>query len=183
MPEISLHILDLVQNSISAGAKHIRILLGMSHQEDRMTLTIEDDGCGMDPEFLARVTNPFTTTRTTRKVGMGIPLLKAGCEATGGTFEITSEKGVGTKMVGSYVLSHLDRPPLGDYAGTAHMLIVCNPDIDFYVEASTDADTFVLDTQEVREQLGGEVPLNAPEVSVWLSEYLAEGIQELNLNE
>ena len=178
-----MNVLDVAENSMRAQAANVTIRIVEDSAADILSISIEDDGCGMDPEFLARVTNPFTTTRTTRKVGMGIPLLKAGCEATGGTFEITSEKGVGTKLVGSYVLSHLDRPPLGDYAGTAHMLIVCNPDIDFYVEASTDADTFVLDTQEVREQLGGEVPLNAPEVSVWLSEYLAEGIQELNLNE
>lgn len=180
MPEIALHIMDLVQNSISALAKNIKLLLKESLKEDSLTLTIEDDGKGMAPEFLEKVTSPFTTTRTTRKVGMGIPLLKAGCEGAGGEFHITSQVNVGTKLVGRYQLSHLDRPPLGDFVGTVHTLVVCNPGIDFYIEVGNDNGTFVLDTREIRAQIG-DMPLDTPEISLWIKEYLEEGMGELHL--
>ena len=180
MPEIALHILDLVQNCISALAKHIGIFLTESDSDDFLEVEINDDGKGMDSEFLSRVTSPFTTTRTTRKVGLGIPLLKEGCESTGGTFTIDSTLGKGTRLVGRYVKSHIDRPPLGDFAGTVHSIIVCNPDIDFIVKMKTDDGEVVLDTMQVREQLGG-VPLNDPDVSGWLSEYLSEGMSEVKM--
>lgn len=167
--------MDLVQNCITAQATHIRILLELSTAEDFLKLVIGDDGKGMSPEFLNKVESPFTTTRTTRRVGMGIPLLKAGCEAAGGWFKITSALGKGTTLEGCYQLSHIDRPPLGDFVGTVHSLIVCNPQIDFQVCIERDSSTFILDTVEVREQLG-DVPLNDPDVSTWLYEYLQEGM-------
>ena len=177
MPEISLHILDLVQNSISAQAKHIRILLFSSVELDEMSVEIEDDGKGMSEDFLAQVESPFTTTRVTRKVGLGIPLLKLGCEQTGGTFRIESQLGIGTKLKGTYVMSHLDRPPLGDFCGTIHTLIVSNPDLDFYVEMCGSGEKVVLDTKTIREQIG-DIPLNYPDISMWIKEYLEEGFVE-----
>lgn len=180
MPEIAMHIMDLVQNCITANATHIRILLGIDTLPDMLSVEIADDGKGMAPDFLENVTSPFTTTRTTRKVGLGIPLMKAGCEGAEGQFEIRSTQGVGTTLKGSYRLSNIDRPPLGDFTGTVHMLITCNPQIDFYIEMRRDEERCVLDTEEIRAQLG-DVPLNDPSVSTWIKEYLEEGQQEVGI--
>lgn len=179
MQEISLHIMDLMQNSITAGATLITLSVEADEKEDTLSITLEDNGKGMDSEMLSRVTSPFTTTRTTRKVGLGIPLFKAGCEQTGGYFEINSTKGVGTKLKGVYVLSNVDRPPLGQIASTLHTLIICNPQIDFAFLVRRNEDVFELDTRQVRQILGDEVPLDAPDVSSWLLENLSEGIQEI----
>ena len=180
MPEIALHILDLVQNCITALARHIRIRVSESMEADSLEVEIADDGKGMEESFLKKVVSPFTTTRTTRKVGLGIPLLKEGCESTGGSFGITSKVGKGTTITGRYVMSHIDRPPLGDFAGTVHSIIVCNPDLDFQIVMESDTGKEVLDTEEVRKQIG-DIPLNDPEVSVWLKEYLQEACEETGL--
>ena len=180
MPEIALHIMDLVQNCISAMAKHIRILLMESFVANTLEILIADDGKGMSEEFLERVTSPFTTTRTTRRVGLGIPLMKAGCEMAGGSFSITSKLGEGTAISGTYQLDHIDRPPLGDFVGTVHTLITCNPDIDFRIEIKSDTQEICLDTQEVRAQVG-DSPLNQPDVSMWIKEYLEEAMKQANI--
>jgi len=145
-----------------------------------MRITIEDDGKGMSEEFVAKVESPFTTTRTTRRVGMGIPLMKLGCEQAEGSFKIESQLGVGTKLTGSYRLANIDRPPLGDFCGTVHSLIVCNPEVDFYVEFAGDKQTLSLDTKDIREQTG-DMPLNDPEISLWIKEYLEEAQQEAGI--
>lgn len=182
MPEIALHIMDLVQNCISAMASRIGIFLNESVARDCLELIIADDGKGMSEEFLKNVTSPFTTTRTTRRVGMGIPLLKAGCEATGGSFSIESTLGKGTRLAGTYVFSNIDRPPVGDFIGTVHTLIVCNPTVFFHIGVSTDDGTFDLDTEQMREQLG-DLPINDPAISAWIKEYMEEGIKELNITD
>lgn len=173
--------MDLVQNCITAMASQIRILLDVSVLKDCLKLVIADNGKGMSKEFVEKVTSPFTTTRTTRRVGLGIPLLQAGCESAGGTCTIESELGVGTVITGSYQLSHLDRPPLGDFVGIVHNLIVCNPTIDFKIEMKSDTGEVILDTAEVKQQLGG-VPVNDPDVSIWIKEYLEEGMAEVNIS-
>ena len=172
MPDIALHIMDLVQNCISAMAKHIRILLMESFVANTLEILIADDGKGMSEEFLERV--------TTRRVGLGIPLMKAGCEMAGGSFSITSKLGEGTAISGTYQLDHIDRPPLGDFVGTVHTLITCNPDIDFRIEIKSDTQEICLDTQEVRAQVG-DLPLNQPEVSMWIKEYLEEAMKQANI--
>lgn len=174
MKEISLHILDIVQNSISAQATLIGVSLEIDRQADRLTVCIDDNGRGMDEDMLSRVESPFTTTRTTRRVGLGIPLFAAGAEATGGSFEIESKLGEGTRIRAVYTLDHLDRPPIGDFAGTMHTLIVCNPTLDFVVDVRADGEGDTLDTREVRKVLGGEVPLDSPDVSMWLKESMEE---------
>ena len=118
MRELSLHILDLAQNSLTAGASRLDIIVEIDHKKDLVAITLSDDGKGMAPDFLKTVTSPFTTTRTTRKVGLGIPMFKENAELTGGTFSIESTVGVGTKMRAGFVLSSIDRPPLGDLAAT-----------------------------------------------------------------
>ena len=123
MNELSLYILDLVQNSISAGANLVEIRIVVSRGEDRITVLIQDDGCGMTPEFLKRAVSPFTTTRTTRKVGLGIPMIKELCELCQGSFEIESQVGVGTALHLSFRLSNIDLPPLGNLAETMLTLV------------------------------------------------------------
>ena len=138
MKEISLHIMDIVQNSITANAALIELFLNIQRCKNRLSIIIKDNGKGMSKEMVASVTSPFVTTRTTRKVGLGIPLFKAGAENAGGMFEISSELGKGTEVKAVYVLDHIDRPPIGDFAGTVHSIIVCNPGIDFVVSVTLD---------------------------------------------
>lgn len=174
MKELSLNVLDIAQNSVSAGAKHILIAVDESVKDDKLVITIDDDGCGMDSEFLAQVADPFTTTRTTRKFGMGVPLFKMAAEMSGGSFEIESEKGKGTSVRAVFQLSHIDRPPLGDMGSTVSTLVWGSPDIDFTYRHTADENSFEFSTVEAREALGG-VPLNEPDVIVWITGYVNEG--------
>lgn len=178
MKEIALHIMDIVQNSITANAGFISVCVFINKEKDDLTVEISDNGKGMDADMLSRVTSPFTTTRTTRKVGLGIPLFKAGAEAAGGSFVINSQPGRGTQVRAVYGLSHIDRPPVGDIASVIHTLIVCNPEIDFSFEAEYGDKTFALNTAEIKKTLDG-VPVTQSDVSVWLIEYLKEGIDEI----
>jgi C4-dicarboxylate-specific signal transduction histidine kinase len=120
MKEISLHVLDIIQNSISAQAALIVIEVEVQHKRDWMRVAVRDDGRGMDGEFLQKVVSPFATSRTTRKVGLGIPMFKAGAQAAGGAFQLRSKPGVGTFIQAEYCISHWDRPPLGNMAETIY---------------------------------------------------------------
>lgn len=179
LPEISLNILDVAQNSIRAGAVLTEISVEIDTASDRLTVVISDNGCGMTEEQVRRVTDPFFTTRTTRKIGLGIPFFKMAAENTGGSFSIESEKGKGTVVTASFGLSHIDRMPLGDMSFTVHSLVTLNVDIDFLYKYSVDGKSFTLDTREFREILGG-VPFNTPEISEYIKEYLAENEAEVN---
>lgn len=178
MKEISLHILDIVENSVTAGALHIGITVEEDTAKDIMRIRITDDGKGMDEQTLKRVKDPFTTSRTTRKVGLGIPLFMAGALACAGSFDITSTVGKGTAVEAVYGLSHIDRPPLGDIAGTLHMLMSANPDIVFTYRHTVDGRSFEVDGAQIRQVLDG-VPLDTPEVGQWLMGYIKEGINAL----
>ena len=178
MKELSLHILDIVQNSIKADAKNITVTIVESIDEDKMTITVEDDGCGMSEEFLARVRDPFTTTRTTRKTGMGISLFEAAAQQTGGGLDITSKEGEGTTLTVWFVLSSIDRAPLGDMAGTMETIIGGAPDIDYIYRHVTDKGEFELNTKELRQMLG-DVPLNVPDILSWINGYIEEGLSEI----
>ena len=182
MKELSLHLLDVAQNSVTAGARHIDLTL--EEDGDRSyRLVIADDGCGMSPEFLARVTDPFATTRTTRKVGLGLPLLRMTAEQTGGTLDIESREGVGTTVTALFHGSHIDCPPLGDLSGTVALLIQGAPHVEWTLSRTTPKGSYRLDTRELREVLGPDVPLSEPSVALWIGEYLREqeqAIQELN---
>ena len=177
MKELSLNILDIVQNSIKAKAS----LVGIDIVEDDETLeiTVSDNGCGMKADFLATVTDPFSTTRTTRKVGLGIPLLKLQAEQTGGSFGITSRHESeypdthGTETRALYYKNHIDMTPLGDIVATVVTLIQCNPHIDFNFCHKIREKEIVLDTRQMREILG-DIPLNSAEVIGWVSESLSE---------
>lgn len=179
MFELALHILDLVQNSVSAGATLVVVTVALDTGADLMTIAIEDDGCGMDEALLARVTSPFATTRRTRKVGLGIPMFKQCAEMCGGSFGIESSPGQGTRLTAAFEASHVDLPPLGDLRGTMLALVAGNPGKpDFVLNYSADGRTFEFDTRPVRQALGG-APLDGAEVLAWLGEYLSEGIAEV----
>ena len=179
MRELSLHSLDLAQNSLTAGASRLDIIVEIDHKKDLVAITLSDDGKGMAPDFLKTVTSPFTTTRTTRKVGLGIPMFKENAELTGGTFSIESTVGAGTKMRAGFVLSSIDRPPLGDLAATMISLVVSNPEFHFHLDYLVDGQSCSFDTEEIRAVLG-PVPLDSPEVVSWMKDYLEEGIESLH---
>lgn len=173
MKELSLHLLDIAQNSVAAGAGRIDLTLEENEARD-CRLVIADDGRGMSPELLERVTDPFTTTRTTRKVGLGLPLLRMTAEQTGGHVEIESRVGAGTTVTALFRAGHIDCPPLGDLPSTVSLLIQGAPDVEWTYRHTTPKGTFVLDTRELRAVLGPEVPLSEPSVALWIKEYLLE---------
>ncbi len=180
MLEISLHILDIVNNSVKAEASLISVCVEEAIQENQLRISITDNGCGMDEAFLAQVLDPFRTTRTTRKVGMGLSLFKSAAENTGGDLTITSKKGVGTTVTVWFVYDHIDRQPLGDMGETMLTLISGNTTIDFVYSHSVNDKIFTLDTREIKKILGDEVSLGSPEIVMWLSEYIREGLEEIS---
>jgi len=172
--ELSLNILDIAQNSVKAGAQHIDITL--METDELFTFAVKDDGCGMSEELLARVKDPFTTTRTTRKVGLGIPFLTLAARQTGG--DVTIESSVspnthGTLLEASFYKKHIDFTPLGDIISTVVTLIQGNPDRDITFTHDMCGTVIRLSTAEMREMLGS-VPLSEPDVLVWIREYLTE---------
>lgn len=171
MEEICAHIVDIVANSVSAGARNISIAVTEDHVEDLLVLRIVDDGRGMDEETAIRVLDPFFSTKTGRKVGLGVPLLKGTSEQSGGRFYLKSEVGKGTEIFASFVLSHPDRPPLGNIKDTIFMLIIGNPDVDFLFEETRDGKDFALNTKEIKTALEW-VPINHPEAIRFLGRYL-----------
>lgn len=177
MPEISLNILDIAENSTRAGASCIQIEVAINTKQDQMRICISDNGCGMTPEQLQKVTDPFFTSRTTRKVGLGIPFFQYAAESTGGSFSIQSQPGIGTAVTAVFVLSHIDRMPLGDITSTIHTLIVFHPETDFFYEYRFNEASFSLDTRQFREILGG-ISFQEPEISNYIREYLTENKQE-----
>ncbi len=178
MKEISLHILDLMQNSIRAGAKNIQLRVEEDTRADTFTVIIQDDGCGMSPEMTKAVSSPFVTTRTTRKVGLGIPLFKAGCEACEGSFSLESPEGKGTRVQGTYRQSHIDRPPLGNIADTVLLLITGNPQLRIHYSHRVDGQEYELDTAELLRILDG-APLDAPEITAFIKDFLSNNESEL----
>lgn len=171
MKELSLNILDVAKNSVTAGATKIEILV--EETPEQLSITITDNGCGMTPEFVKRVTDPFTTTRTTRKVGMGLPLMKMEAQMSGGDLSIESQVGKGTTVKSWFDPRNIDMPPLGDLTSSVTTLIQGSPDIDFIFTHRTPAGEYALDTGEIR-QIMGDIPLSEPEVIAWLTDYLRE---------
>ena len=178
MRELSLNILDVAQNSITAGASLITIEVNENTVDHTLLIGIYDNGKGMSEEQVRSVIDPFFTTRTTRKVGMGIPLFKMAAEQTGGKLEIKSELGVGTEVRAYFKTDSVDFTPLGDVASTVQMLITMNTDRDFLYKHSVDGKEFVADTREIKGILG-DVPLATYEVSQWLIEFIKENPEVL----
>ena len=180
MKEISLNILDITENSVKAGATLTEIYV--DEAGDKLTLTIKDDGCGMNEETVKSVTDPFYTTRKTRKVGLGIPLLKLACEQTSGSLSITSsvDKDThGTTVTAVFFKNHIDFTPLGDVISSIVTLIQGHPDTDFLFRHSTEGGAVELDTREIRAVLEG-VPLDTYEVILWVRDNLEEQYKEIS---
>lgn len=181
MKELSLNVLDIAQNSVKAGASLIGIYL--TETDESLTIEITDNGCGMQKDFLENVINPFTTTRTTRKVGLGVPLFKMAAEQTEGSFEIqsVSEKDNpdehGTTVKAVFNKGHLDYTPLGDIVSTIVVLIQGQPQIHWVFVHKLPEKEVALDTEELKAVLG-DVPLDNYEVIAWIEEYLKEGYAE-----
>lgn len=174
-----MHILDVAQNSIVANASLIQIIINENLKEDTFTIIIEDNGKGMDKEELSMVTDPFFTSRTTRRVGLGIPMFKAAAEACGGGFKIRSKKGVGTYVEARFKHSHIDRVPLGNMADTMLVLMTGDINIDFIYRHMKNGKEYILDTKEIKKVLG-ELPINNVEVLAWLKNNIVEGIKDLD---
>lgn len=174
MRELSLNVMDVAQNSITAGASLIEIRVEEDRQKGELVIFIIDNGKGMSEEQVQRVIDPFYTTRTTRKVGLGVPLFKMEAEMTGGDFSIQSQLGKGTTVRARFVTSHVDMIPLGNINDTILLLVSCNPDRDFRFVHRIDEKELELDTRQLREVLGEDVPLNDPDVVQWIRGYLQE---------
>ena len=178
MQEISLFVLDIAQNSVRAHASLIKINIGTDRMQNTLTVEISDNGCGMSEEQLSKVIDPFYTTRTTRKVGLGIPFFKMTAEMTGGSFDIQSELNVGTTTKAVFKTDSVDFIPLGDISASIVTLIGMNTSIDFIYTYRIDENIFTLDTVKIKEMLEG-VPLSEPDIMLWLKDYITEQSDEL----
>ena len=179
MRELSLNILDIAQNSIAAGASLTEILVEESTVDKTLLIGVFDNGKGMTAEQVKNVLDPFFTTRTTRKVGMGIPLFKLAAEQTGGSLEITSTPGVGTKVKALFKTDSIDFTPLGDVATTIAAIVSMNGDKDFIYTRSVDGEKFTFSSAEIKTILDG-VPLSEPSVVKWMTDYINEQTEQLN---
>lgn len=185
MLELSLHILDLLQNSLEAGATYIQLDIVEDTAQNRLAISVEDDGRGMHEKALARVDDPFFTTRTSRRVGLGIPLLKAAARRCNGDLRVTSRVGMGTRVEVDFERDHIDRAPLGDMISTLLGFILSSPadgeTCDIRYTHRLDGHIFTFDTREIREVLGG-VPLTHPRVRRWMEDFLHQGFADLGRN-
>lgn len=178
MKELSLHILDIVQNSISAGANLILIKINEDISEDKLSISIDDNGHGMDSNIVEKVKDPFFTSRNTRRVGLGIPLLLAAAKRCDGDLKISSAPGKGTSVEAVFRHSHIDRAPLGNTWDTLAGLIMCNKGVDFVYTHIFNRNIFEFSTIELKKVLK-EVSITSPEVIEWVREYLRENIKSL----
>ena len=187
MKELSLNVLDITENSVKAGATLIRIVI--EETDETLTMTVSDNGCGMREDILRGVIDPFYTTRTTRKVGLGIPLLKLAAEQTGGSIRITSRHESeypddhGTETSAVFYKNHIDFTPMGDIISTVTTLIQGSPEIDFEFLHTAPQFRVELSTRQMREILGGEVPLNDPEIIRWIGQFMKEQYENITNNE
>lgn len=180
MTELALHILDLAQNSIRANARLIEIFIMENPDEDYYRIVIKDDGDGMTPETLQKVTDPFFTSRTTRKVGLGIPMLKQNAEQCNGSFQIESTFGIGTKLTATFGYHHIDRPPLGDITGTILILLANETDTDVLYRHQTLQGEFNFDSREIKKILEG-TPLVTKEIRDFLMSMIEENLDQIQI--
>jgi hypothetical protein len=181
MTEFSLHILDIVQNSVVAKATFIGIKIMESITSDVFSIEISDNGKGMDAETLGQVTDPFFTTRTTRKVGLGLSLFKQASEQCGGSFNIMSVPGTGTTVKVSMPYTHIDRQPLGDMAGMISLVVSANPEINFMYSHKTDTREYIFDTREIKNELE-DVPITNLQVVKFIRDMIRENLDEIRNN-
>ena len=178
MLTLSDHILDITENSIRAGAKLIEISVDEDSENNLLTIEIKDDGHGMDQNTVQKVLDPFYTTKTVRRIGLGLPLLKDAAERSGGTFQINSQENQGTTVKATFGLRHLDRQPLGAIINIIIILIISNSDIDFFYKHRHNDRRFEMDTREIRKEIE-DVPINHPQIIKYIRGTMEEGLREI----
>jgi hypothetical protein len=178
MVELSMHILDIVENSTRAGATMVTVRITEDRIHDTFIIDIIDNGRGMDNDTLRRALDPFFTTKSVRRIGLGLPMLQQAAKSTEGLFSVDSKEGVGTKVTVSFKHSHIDRQPLGDMPGTMVALITGTPEVDFIYEHHCNSRTYLLDTREIKKELEG-IPLNTPQVLNFIKQNIKEGLEEV----
>jgi len=178
--DLALHILDIIQNSIRAEATLIELLILENDTKNRYDIQIIDNGKGMSEELVKQVIDPFFTTRTTRKIGLGISLFKQNAEQTGGSLELESKLGKGTCLKVNFVKDNIDRQPLGDIIGVITLVVSANPDIEFIYTHQTDKGKYIFDTREIKQVLDG-VPIANAEVIGYLKEMLNGNLEEIQI--
>jgi len=179
MLELAAHILDIAENSVRAGAKLIKIDIEEDTAKDFLSIKIIDDGQGMKKEEIKKVLDPFYTTKTVRRVGLGLPLLADAAQRAGGSLQIKSEKDKGTTVKATFGLSHMDRQPMGDIIGTLIVLIAGNSAVDFLYRYKRNNQHFQMDTRKIRKEIS-DVPINHPEILKYIRGVLEEGFDEIN---
>jgi anti-sigma regulatory factor (Ser/Thr protein kinase) len=182
MRELSLHILDVVENGITAGGSCIWIEIDEARKKDQLKIVIRDNGSGMPIEKLDNIDDPFITSRTTRRVGLGLSLLSAATERSNGTMRVDAQSGKGTEVEATFRYNHIDRAPLGDMAATITTLIIGNPGIDFVYSHRIDGNDFSLDTREIREEME-DLSLSDPVVITHLTETIRSSLKALASDE
>lgn len=178
MKDIASHILDITENSVRAGSSLIKITITVSQSGDLYKFEIEDNGCGMKPEQVEQLQNPFFTSRTNRRVGLGVPLLMQNCQMSGGDVFIESNFGSGTKLIATFQLSHIDRPPEGEIADVMVNIITGYSEVDFEIKYSAQNGDFELNTTELKEIFDG-IPINDVEVISAIKELVSNNLGEL----
>lgn len=178
MKELSLHILDITQNSIKAQATVVFLNIVERTKENTLTIIIEDNGKGIAPEMLKNIADPFVTSRKTRKVGLGLSLFKAAACGCDGDFDIQSELGKGTKVMSSFKRDHIDRVPLGNMADTVMTMVMSFGETDLVYEHDFNDQSFVFDTREIKETLG-VTSLNEMDILNWIRAFVLEGLEEI----
>ncbi|MCK9202843.1 MAG: ATP-binding protein [Bacteroidales bacterium] len=181
MKDLAMHILDILQNSLRANATKIDLDIDEVTTANQLIIAVSDNGKGMSEEVCEKVTDPFYTSRTTRKVGLGLPLLKQNAEQTGGSLRIESEEGLGTRVTATFILNHIDRPEMGDIAGALVLTITANPDIEFSYRHRKDMQSYTFNTREIKGALG-DLPLNDPHVYPLLLEMVRENLKEIHVD-
>ena len=180
MKELALHILDISQNSITAGADLVDVTIREDSKQDRMSIEIRDNGSGIPAEMLENITDPFVTTRTTRKVGLGLNLFQAGALACDGSFDVHSKPGEGTDVKAVYRRSHIDRAPLGNMPDTIVTMLMSFGHARLVYTHELDGRRFVFDSQEITDTFDDPDALTDPEVLEWVREFVAEGLDEIS---
>ena len=181
MKDLSMHIMDIVQNSVRANSNLIQIEVNEQPEQNLLSIKFQDDGYGMDQDTLKRVTDPFYTSRSTRKVGLGLPLLMQNAEQAGGKIEISSELGKGTSLISEFEHNHIDRPPWGDIGGTIALIMSGNPNIEFrYVHIFKDK-IFEIDSRIIKKELDG-VPIQRPEIIRFIKNMIVENLTDSGVN-
>ncbi|MFH2076974.1 MAG: sensor histidine kinase [Pseudomonadota bacterium] len=181
MMELALHILDIAENSVRAGAKTVSIEITEEPGKDRFSFVISDDGTGMGKADREKAMDPFYTTKKVRRVGLGLPMLAEAAERAGGRFTIESQEGLGTRITAEFQLSHFDRQPLGDITGALTVLIAGNGGVDFLFRYRCGDRLFEFDTKEIRREIG-EIPIQQVEVMKWVRQYIRDGLIEIGTN-